>query len=322
MDMDALFKAPKKGKGRRQRIDNPYNAAVETMNVLLGDMRATAKKHRTGTPISPCLRKKLEFGQFKKITANPSRHTMLRAKDGAIVGYRVPAALIDGEALAKRPRSLIKSLPEIPPWRLKKNRQSKKMIGKTRVYSIWLAYHTNREPHMSAQYLADGEKAKEFVEGCKPLWEEAGRILKTVFPGTHKRYTNYALENGLTRLAGPWMGMAINEGCEDDPVVTEKHQDSKDAFYGVSCICPFGDYEGGDLICWELEAVVELKPGDLFFFPAHLVTHSNTQVKGERHSLVAFTRQEIIDWFKKAYHCTDDRDKLDERATKRQKSNR
>ena len=95
------------------------------------------------------------------------------------------------------------------------------------------------------------------------------------------------------------MGMFVNEGCEKDPVMTEEHQDSKDAFFGVSCVCAFGEYEGGDLICWELEAVVELKPGDLFFFPAHLVTHSNTKVKGERHSLVAFIQQSIIDWYEK-----------------------
>jgi len=67
-------------------------------------------------------------------------------------------------------------------------------------------------------------------------------------------------------------------------------------------------YEGGDLICWELKVIVELKPGDMFFFPAHLITHSNTEVKGERHSLVAFTQQKVLNWFGQRYNCVDDRD--------------
>jgi hypothetical protein len=160
---------------------------------------------------------------------------------------------------------------------------------------------------MSAAYIADGEKAKEFVNACKPLWDKAGRIMKSVFPKAHRKYIKFAMGKGLARLAEPWMGMSVNEGCDEDPVMTEEHRDPNDAFYGVSCVCPFGDYEGGDLICWELEAIVELKPGDLFFFPAHLITHSNTKVKGERHSLVAFTQQGVIDFFEKKKNCPDDR---------------
>jgi hypothetical protein len=68
-----------------------------------------------------------------------------------------------------------------------------------------------------------------------------------------------------------------------------------------------GNYEGGDLVLWELERIIELRPGDLFFFPAHLVTHCNTPVNGVRHSLVAFTRQEIIRWMGKEYGYVEDK---------------
>jgi predicted 2-oxoglutarate/Fe(II)-dependent dioxygenase YbiX len=93
----------------------------------------------------------------------------------------------------------------------------------------------------------------------------------------------------------------------NDPMMTEEHQDEKDAVFGVSCLCPFGNYEGGELICWEMEVIVELKPGDLFFFPAHLVMHSNQLVKGERHSLVAFTQQGTINYYETKYNCVDER---------------
>ena len=96
-------------------------------------------------------------------------------------------------------------------------------------------------------------------------------------------------------LAKPWPGMTINRGCEREPVECRPHKDSKDAFYGYSCVFPFGEFTGGDLILWELEAVIAMAPGDALFFPAHLITHSNGMVTGGiRHSLVAYAPQETM----------------------------
>jgi hypothetical protein len=90
---------------RRKRVVNPYDAIEVTINVLLGAMR-----HSTGD-VSDEQRQKFESNQFLKIASDPNRHTMLRAKDGAIVGYHVPGSIIDGETLTKGPKSLIKTLP-------------------------------------------------------------------------------------------------------------------------------------------------------------------------------------------------------------------
>jgi hypothetical protein len=44
---------------------------------------------------------------------------------------------------------------------------------------------------------------------------------------------------------------------------------------------------------------LELRAGDAFIFEDHLLTHSNEEVIGKRHSLVAFTYQSVLDWHNK-----------------------
>jgi hypothetical protein len=91
-------------------------------------------------------------------------------------------------------------------------------------------------PRMSASYLADRDKAKAFVKQCKPLWSKAGEIFRNVFPRAYKKLTKFRIDKGLTRLAGPWMGMSINEGNEEKPVITGEHRDKNDATFAYSCI--------------------------------------------------------------------------------------
>ena len=105
------------------------------------------------------------------------------------------------------------------------------------------------------------------------------------------------LPGDITPLTYPFVAMMINTGSPDDPVIFDPHRDVLDAFYGVACLYAFGDYKGGNLILWELQKVIELNAGDAFLFPAHLITHSNTEVIGERHSLVAYTREEIFKYY-------------------------
>jgi hypothetical protein len=144
------------------------------------------------------------------------------------------------------------------------------------------------------------------VKAVEPLWDYAGEVLRNVFPGCHGICTRYPLPDDLRRKAGPWMGMAINRGTTK-PVCCKEHRDLLSAMYGVSCLCPLGNYEGGNVIFWELQIEVELRPGDLLFFPDHLITHSNSPVVGIRHSLVAFMREAMIIWLEKTYGYKDKR---------------
>jgi hypothetical protein len=103
----------------------------------------------------------------------------------------------------------------------------------------------------------------------------------------------------MKRLAGVWAGFDINAGTEAVPVRTEPYRDHKSIFFGKSCLYPFGNFKGGYIILRELHAVLELEPGDTFIFEDHLLTHSNEAVTGERHSLITFTHQSILDWYNK-----------------------
>jgi hypothetical protein len=154
------------------------------------------------------------------------------------------------------------------------------------------------------------------VELIKPLWDDAGEILRVVFRRIHQSYEAFNLPAGMERMAGPWMGMAINTGTLEKPVQCKEHRDIKVAKYGISCVCPLGDFEGGELILWELKTAIKLRPGDLVFLRDNLITHSNGSVEGIRHSLVAFTRQDMFDWRKRLGEHCEARDESDEEKDK------
>ena len=141
--------------------------------------------------------------------------------------------------------------------------------------------------------------AQRFMENTKTLWDRMGRHFETVFPSAYKEVVDHALPEGLSALAGPFMGCAINVQQDDSSVQTEIHRDVKERPFTPSCLCPIGDFRGGDLILWELHAVVELRPGDLFFFYDSLIHHSNEEVEGTRHSIVAFTQQNMFDYWRR-----------------------
>ena len=54
------------------------------------------------------------------------------------------------------------------------------------------------------------------------------------------------------------------------------------------------------MILWNLQVVVELKPGDLFFFYNSIIYHLNEEViEGICHSIVAFTQQNMWDYWRR-----------------------
>ena len=137
------------------------------------------------------------------------------------------------------------------------------------------------------------------------LWETMSTYLSEIFPRVHRQFMKYDLPEGLSRMSGAFMGCAVNLGDRDTPVKTKPHRDVKERAFGVSCLCPFGDYSGGALILWELKVVIELAPGDLLYFPDSLIHHSNETVIGDRHSVVAFTQQNMFDYWRRAFGFVD-----------------
>ena len=125
------------------------------------------------------------------------------------------------------------------------------------------------------------------MEANSGLWETMSKYVLEIFPSVYKDFIDIDLLPHLSRIAGAFMGCVINMGREGIPVVMKPHRDVKERRFGVMCLCPFGNYEDGGVILWELKVVVELGPGDLLFFPDSLIHHSNEPVKGERNSVVS-----------------------------------
>jgi ribosomal protein L16 Arg81 hydroxylase len=77
--------------------------------------------------------------------------------------------------------------------------------------------------------------------------------------------------------------------------------------FGVNCLYAFGDFTDGDVLLWEAGLRIELRPGDLLFFPDGILHHSNDPVTGVRHSLVAFTPMNVFHYWHWKYNYEDPR---------------
>jgi len=257
-------------------------------------------------PVQESWRQRYAAGRFAKIKATDGQHITLREKDDATIAYLVPSAGIDGLVDLNELARMIEELPPVSHSRGCDGVEARG-VDDVRFYCVWNPMTPGLEPLESCNFRRDGASAEEFVNAAKPLWDYADGVMKNVFAGCYRFCAQYPLPDCLQRKAGPWMGMAINRGTIE-PVCCKEHRDVLSAMYGVSCLCPLGNYEGGNVILWELQVEVELRPGDLLFFPDHLITHSNSSAVGIRHSLVAFMRQAMMIWLRKRYRYMDERE--------------
>jgi len=289
---------PRGSKTLRVVDTNPYKAVqvrLEQSRPSKGDLRLDASKEITSKL------DEYDLSKFDRISRDSEQHTIIRGRDGSIYAYHVPRAWLARNNITseyvKRLVFLLENLPPLQPSVETKNVQASRGIKYSRTYQFWIGSKKGGVLGVSAQYVKDGPKGKEFVEHCKLLWETLGQVYDNVFPNPAATLRNYQAPEGtvVEFLARPWPGMTINQGCEDEPVETNPHKDSTDAFYQNSCLYACGEFNGGDVIFWELESVLEMESGDALFVPAHLITHSNTPVTaGIRHSLVAYARQETL----------------------------
>src|SRR5437763_10176412 len=268
------------------KLHNPYGAdTVHLPKTSLGNLRIHYKPQTTRI-ITSALKRQYRQGKFTQINHDPQKHTLIYGFDNAIIGYRIPAEDVhQNQSLS----DAVRALSDDAQLQQSSRKQTSTYRGKyiSRNYCVWAPYA--KEPFISAHFQEDSVSAQRFMENTKTLWDRMGRHFETVFPSAYKEAVDHALPEGLSALAGPFMGCAINVQQDDSSVQTEIHRDVKERPFTPSCLCPIGDFRGGDLILWELHAVVELRPGDLFFFYDSLIHHSNEEVEGTRHSIVAFT---------------------------------
>jgi hypothetical protein len=96
-----------------------------------------------------------------------------------------------------------------------------------------------------------------------------------ISPMTYVRYGGarpyLQARRNLQPLCGIWFGVAINEAVTGS---TGTHLDFSDS--GFNCVIPWGEYKRGALVLWQLKMIVELEPGDAFFFMGSLIAHCRT----------------------------------------------
>jgi hypothetical protein len=281
-------------------INDPYGADVVSLDhTSLGQLRLNYRpQHDKVMPhrVTHKVRREYGRGEFRTIHAS-DRHTLIHGFDNATLVYRVPASdSVRNETLLRSIQNLPAAITDDYDKGMDRGQFNR------RHYCVWCSYA--QEPFVSKQFTKDGEAAVEFMRMTEPIWEEMTTHLQALFPLAYKEFTSIPLESHLRRMCGAWMGCVVNyqdDDGETGPVVTPPHRDVKERVFGVSCLCPFGDWEGGNLILWELKLIIELRPGDLLFFPDALIHHSNEAVAvgGQRNSVVAFTQQNMFDYWKR-----------------------
>jgi hypothetical protein len=281
-------------------IKNPYGADVVSLEkASLGQLRLNYRPQHDRVlmhRVTDKVRREYARGGFRTIEAS-DRHTLIHGYDNATLVYRIPASD------SSRNETLLNSIQGLPPH-ITDDYEKGTDRGKfnRRHYCVWCSY--TQEPFVSKQFTNDGEVAVKFMSITETIWEEMTTHLQALFPLAYKEFTSIPLPSHLRRMCGAWMGCVVNyedDDGETGPVVTPAHRDVKERVFGVSCLCPFGDWEGGNLILWELKLIIVLRPGDLLFFPDALIHHSNEPVApgGQRNSVVAFTQQNMFDYWKR-----------------------
>jgi hypothetical protein len=89
----------------------------------------------------------------------------------------------------------------------------------------------------------------------------------------------------------PFTGMVYNSG-----VSTLAHKDGMDL--GFCAVMPFGEWEGADLVLYDIGVVWSAKPDMLIFFLSDCLTHFNTVLKGVRCSMVFNVDFMLAKWAK------------------------
>jgi hypothetical protein len=257
-------------------------------------------------------------GQFLRLSSTGSGATIIRGFDDGILGYRctIPKShryLIDRLKLSIVPlvnRYQNQLHPVNGPSRGKPHEGINRGDYVARHYCVWRPYRNT--PCLSREFRDDMPLSLNFIDQNSDLWKYMSERLREQFPRTYREFTKHQLPNCLERLAGAWCGMVVNLGnpSTNTGVRTQPHRDVKESIYGYSCLTAFGNFTGGDLILWDAKVVIELKEGDLFFFPDALIHHSNEPVVGERYSIVSFTQENVLQYWRQKFPCPIDTKRL------------
>ena len=80
-------------------------------------------------------------------------------------------------------------------------------------------------------------------------WLDTLIINNAIDIGQDGQNKNAEKHNDLQKVAGIWLGLPINQNQTNSGGV---HRDERDVKRGFNCVVPYGEWEGGDLLLWEI----------------------------------------------------------------------
>jgi hypothetical protein len=231
-----------------------------------------------------------DINTFTVIKSHENHHAIIDER-GEILGYRYR---IKPELL----RTLEETTADLPHTGVNAGKRGN---YPTRHYTVWRDY--SKDPYESADYRRELPASKKWCDKNGELFEYLSDGLRMISPMTYMRYRGaqpylQTLHN-LQPLCGIWFGVAINEAVTGS---TGTHLDFGDS--GYNCVVPWGEYNGGGLVLWQLKMVMELEPGDAFFFMGSLIAHNVGEIEGVRNSIDLFCHTNVLSWKDK---CDEER---------------
>ena len=271
----------------KRQLNNVHEISLSF--VSLGDLRARWKSHRYKLDAKLLTK----VSSFRKIKIERDESLCIRGWDNGLLVYGLH---VNESLLVEDLYESIQALPEPKHYVYRGEKRSDYM---TSHLCVWAKYSS--KPFLSREYLDHKTQADDFFRKNKKLFNHMSGLLGQVAPGVFKQFQMYSLPKGLERLCGAWLGCVVNKGG-NDPNQTNIHRDASEALYGYSCLISCGDYSGGELILYDLEIILELKAGDMILFPDAVIHHSNKAAEGNRCSVVAFTQENVYNYWNREYN--------------------
>ena len=226
--------------------------------------------------------KEEDINTFTVIKSDEKHHAIIDER-GVILGYRyhVKPELLE---------TLKETTADLPHTGVNAGKRGN---YPTRHYTVWRDY--SKEPYESADYRKELPASKEWCDKNSELFEYLSNGLQMISPTTYVRYREarhyLQARHNLQPLCGIWFGVAINEAVTGS---TGTHLDFNDS--GYNCVVPWGEYKGGALVLWQLKMIVELEPGNAFFFMGSLIAHNVGEIEGVRNSIDLFCHKNVLSW--------------------------
>jgi hypothetical protein len=255
----------------------------------------------------------ISYVQLKEDRKGIREEVLEAAKQGDVETFTVIKSYENHHAIIDEQREILGYRYRIKPELLKTLEETTAALPHTEVnagnrgnyptrhYTVWRDY--SKEPFESAEYRKQLPASKEWCDKNEKLFKYLSDGLRMISPMTYVRYGGVRpylkARRNLQPLCGIWFGVAINEAVTSS---TGTHLDFSDS--GFNCVVPWGKYKGGALVLWQLKMIVELEPGDAFFFMGSLIAHNVGEIEGVRNSIDLFCHKNVLSWKDK---CDEER---------------